>query len=592
MCADGWTLLLTSDTAAALDTEGAGHSRSGRLLTLYHARSGRSVSFVAAGGCFRFGVAQVLIVHEEANNFEKESSLSVTAVDLSDIVKYWEAEGVAAVAPGVNNPAAAHYKEPLLLTSLPATLHAQWHLPLVSTDKHAPALAPAVPAESGTQVDLVAAACLDQTSDPHLPALRVVSRTAGAVMDVSLKAFSKALSSPGGVPQQPTASPASEPNSPCAFSNALPHCPVHVWSIGKLVYVLTERGVLHQCGVGAAVPQYVGAACVPLPSVKRALKVDALPPVVKEKEEDFAPTVVTGATLTPAFSVAAPASSATSAGAAPVTQSTTSLPPQSLASNKTATVSPKPVVRNWTDNPGFGLKKPSTAGSPSSSPVSFPADTSANTMPEVAKDEEVEDAVAVGPVSENATSPILVAQAEEKEKGEENEGSTELGLIATEGVQVKTEDGHSITQPSHDDTAAPPQDDESDQNGTQDVEAEVCGVTNTKETSIDAPDVDAAAKDSSSASTAAIEEAEEVVGVTVDDAAAVAGTQTAEMEPSVVSAGEAQGEQESAAVVVAEATPSEAEEPVHETVPVEEGNGSDVSSVVSLEMASSSNEDA
>ena len=580
VCADGWTLLLTCDTsAAAVDREVAGGGGGGRLLTLYHARSGRSVSFAAAGGCFRFGVAQVLIVHEGASISDKDASLSVTAVDLSDIVKYWEAEGIAAVAPGVNNPALVHYKEPLLPTSLPATLHAQWHQPLVSVDKHAPVLAPAFTGENGTQVDCVAAACLDQTSDPQLPALQVVSRTEGAVIDVSLKAFSKALSSPGGVPQQSAPSLASEsssykPNSPCALSNALPRCSVHVWSIGKLVYVLTERGVLHQCGVGAAVPQYVGAAQVPLPSVKSVPKVDVLPPILKQKEEEvFAPTVVSGPTTTATFA-SITTSPAPVAAVAPVSETS---PPRSAASKGAAavsvSVSPKPVVRNWTDNPGFGLKKSPKARSPASSPVSLPVDASAannNVSTEMAKavGNEIEGMI-VGAsdseqecttLAENETSPAAVIEHAEEKEVQQTETTVLLGSIAAE-------DGHSSTQPATDFTVSP-QEDEVHGDAVHNAEGEACGDSNTSETSAVASFVNTDTKESFPTPAGAAVEAPIV---------------DAEMELSNC----APDAQEARSVVAEEKVSEE----LRETEPAD-GNASDVSSVVSLEMESSSDKEA
>ena len=568
---------MTCDTSAAVDREvaGGGGSGGGRLLTLYHARSGRSVSFAAAGGCFRFGVAQVLIVHEDANISNKDASLSVTAVDLSDIVKYWEAEGIAAVAPGVNNPALAHYKEPLLPTSLPATLHAQWHLPLVSVDKLAPALAPAFTAENGTQVDVIAAACLDQTSDPHLPALRVVSRTEGAVVDVSLKAFSKALSSPGGVPQQSTPSPASEsshkPNSPCALSNALPRCPVHVWSIGKLVYVLTERGVLHQCGVGAAVPQYVGAAQVPLPSVKSVLKVDILPPIVKQKEEEFLPTV-------------APVATSATTTSPP---STTSPPPDVTAKAATRSTSPKPVVRNWTDNPGFGLKKsPRSSVSPTNT-VQSTSDAEAVASPraEVGSESAATAQQAVPVVSTEGSNEVPVVSHIENSalvddtagpaiSGNEQVASSasspeEASVFRTEEKEDCVDDN---TKPSIECADA-----DADADAQASVKSEV------SEGVVPSSPVPAAAADhtlqentnSNPADTRA------TVGVSVEVAEFSKDTQESE---------EAETKEE----LATEAEGGCAIKEKSHTEPVSEpnGNASDVSSVVSLEMDSSSDKEA
>lgn len=62
VCADGWTLLLSCARDKTAAGEGAGgggaggHSSSKQqqsLVSLYHAKSGKSISFLAAAGCFR-----------------------------------------------------------------------------------------------------------------------------------------------------------------------------------------------------------------------------------------------------------------------------------------------------------------------------------------------------------------------------------------------------------------------------------------------------------------------------------------------------------------------------------------------------------
>jgi hypothetical protein len=345
VCSDGWTLLLTANSAPVSDP-------ADRLLTLYHARTGRSVSFAAAGGCFRAGLPQVLVVSADENHITKQPIWCVTAIDLSDIHSYWEAEKVPVVPPGTA-PAAATaiaWKDPISLRAAPTTLHSQWSLQLPNADKHAHDL----------QRDVVCTAALDLTSDPALPCLRVVSRHKGSVLDVSLKAFSKGLSLPGGVPEplteqeQVAGSPQQSAHHPLSCS--LPVCPLHVWSIGKLVYVLTEGGELHQCGVGGVVPQYVGSSPIYLPRGARPP-----PPAAKALPEE----------------------------------------PAIIAAEAASPVAVKPPVRGWTDNPGFKkLKSPAVSPGPkaASGSASFSPAHSPSASPT--------------PVSAQAPSPVAHTKAD------------------------------------------------------------------------------------------------------------------------------------------------------------------------------------
>lgn len=57
VCADGWTLLSTCNRVKASDTESAeaveAVDRRQSILSLHHAKSGKSLSFAAVAGCFR-----------------------------------------------------------------------------------------------------------------------------------------------------------------------------------------------------------------------------------------------------------------------------------------------------------------------------------------------------------------------------------------------------------------------------------------------------------------------------------------------------------------------------------------------------------
>lgn len=657
MCSDGWTLLLTADTATTLNTTlnttfdtttssttsstTNSTQSSARLLTLYHARSGRSVSFVAAGGCFRFGVAQVLIVHEDAHSHahsRAEAPLSVTAIDLSDITKYWEAEGIAAVVPGAIsavNPTTAHHKEPLLLLALPSTLHAQWTLSLASTDKKASFHSPPVSTDESLQIDTVAAACLDQITDSNLPALRIVSRMEGAIVDVSLKSFSKAISSPEGLLHQlpqptPHTKAVEKPNSPCALSNALPRSPLHVWSIGKLVYVLTERGLLHQCSVGGALPQYVGAAWVPLPLVKAAPKVvpnvPAVPIVQNAPEEDFAPTVAPAATAAakPAFSATSAATTtATTATANVSTTPTASSPlPSTAPNNTTKGISPKPVVRNWTDNPGFGLKKPlrsspSPVTSPSVSPTVPHISTDITEAVETVENQVIkigetatlnQDSAADGntledeklthtpvPLEEIPESPTLsatteievAAQARVEETGEGPTIVKEVNEVELTNVQDSIAAENEDTTDATLDVSVPTKGEDGQEGSSTIDDAKVDGVDEVELSASEQEHISDivanGADDSVQDQALDNNHAEHVVDKEYNDTAAAA----------VAAVNKGEGVEDATEDIVTEMVANDkASQP---ETPGDAGNGdngSDVSSVVSLEMASSSNEDA
>lgn len=236
------------------------------LVSLYHAKSGRAVSFQAAGGCFRFGVPQALLVWRDTDRISEDSLWSVSAFDLADLHSYWKglaeqqaAAGGDAVAVHVpfsdQQSANKLWQEPLSLHSgaLSPLLPPQWSLQLHSQDART----------TGTQ-DAVVAACLDNASDPAQPCLRVASQRQGTVLGVNLKLFSQAVTS-HTAPSVGTNSGAGKAASAGANANVVePSPPVHIWSVGKLLYVLTRQGELHQCNVGAAVPQHVGSAALPL----------------------------------------------------------------------------------------------------------------------------------------------------------------------------------------------------------------------------------------------------------------------------------------------------------------------------------------
>ena len=53
VCADGWTLLVSCGRDQSKDQNREGGDRRQGLVGLYHAKSGKSLSFAAAAGCFR-----------------------------------------------------------------------------------------------------------------------------------------------------------------------------------------------------------------------------------------------------------------------------------------------------------------------------------------------------------------------------------------------------------------------------------------------------------------------------------------------------------------------------------------------------------
>ena len=246
VCADGWTLLTTGPRERQ---EG---DSSSITVSLYHSRSAQSVSFQAAAGCFRSGLQQVLLVHQhspdEAVTERGDASWSVTAIDLSDLHSHWKTTATA-----TTDAANKQWRESLSLHN--CAVPRQWSLTLPGSSSDAP---------GGAQLgDWVGAACLDLASEPAQPTLRAVSASSGQVLAVPLKAFSKALSARTLPPQQPSQAA----NHKASYRHmAAPTAPAHVWSIGKLLYVLTRAGELHQCNIGAAEPQYVGAATLPLSS--------------------------------------------------------------------------------------------------------------------------------------------------------------------------------------------------------------------------------------------------------------------------------------------------------------------------------------
>lgn len=184
---------------------------------------------------------------------ELEFEWRLACLSLSDIHLYWASAAATAATSG------AHWKDPLNLgTDCPLPL--QWTLPLSNS------ISSSKDREHQVQ-DSVAAACLDTTSDPSQPAIRLAARRSGTVLNVSLKAFSKHLSSSTSSSSLSAAAGAlggdsgvvSDSRRTSCASLLSPAPQVYVWSIGKLVYVLSESGVLHQCAAsGTAAPQHVG----------------------------------------------------------------------------------------------------------------------------------------------------------------------------------------------------------------------------------------------------------------------------------------------------------------------------------------------
>jgi hypothetical protein len=219
-------------------------------VSLYHAKSGLAASFRASAGCFRFGLQQALLVWRDEDRLTQGPVWSVTALDLADLQAH--AKNAVAEAPPahVTNKL---WRAPIDLRSAPGTLALHWTLQLQNADAF----------DKASGRDKVSAACLDTTSDPSQPSLRVASRARGELLSVSLKDFSHLLSSHAALPGDtaPTASATASAPYSCVVG---PTPPLHAWSIGKLLYVLTKAGELHQCNIGAAVPQYVGSAPLPL----------------------------------------------------------------------------------------------------------------------------------------------------------------------------------------------------------------------------------------------------------------------------------------------------------------------------------------
>lgn len=248
VCADGWTMLTTGPrTRSAPDSAAVEVAAESMTVSLYHAKSGLAASFRASAGCFRAGLQQALLVWRDEDRLTQGPVWSVTALDLADL----QAHARTAVAdtpppPQVTNK---QWRAPIDLRSTPGTLALHWTLQLQNADAF----------DKASHRDRVSAACLDLTSDPSLPSLRVASRTRGDLLSVSLKDFSHLLSSHGETAPAALATPA--PQYTCVVG---PTPPLHAWSIGKLLYVLTKAGELHQCNIGAAVPQYVGSAPLPL----------------------------------------------------------------------------------------------------------------------------------------------------------------------------------------------------------------------------------------------------------------------------------------------------------------------------------------
>lgn len=198
---------------------------------------------------------------KDENRITSEPQWCVTAIDLADVHQYWAA--TTATAPAAAAPPVVTWKDPLVL-GVQCPLPVQWSLQLQNSDTYTD--------DKGSARDSVAAACLDAVSDPSLPSVRVVTRSGGDIWCVSLKAFSKLLSAPHhshkGEDCSTTTTVSDVKGDSCACL-LYPAPQLYVWSIGKLVYVLTKKGELHQCSVSSAVPQYVGSAPLPLALLNR-----------------------------------------------------------------------------------------------------------------------------------------------------------------------------------------------------------------------------------------------------------------------------------------------------------------------------------
>lgn len=254
---DGWTMLTTGPRTGASQGEEGGSA--GVLVSLYHAKSGLALSFQAEGGCFRAGMQQALLAWREGGSGASVSGepavLAVTALDLAAVQAHWKAQAeggstAAALPAGVANKL---WREPVDLTQLASwpLLAAQWSVRLQGPDS--------VPPQRGGRGDRVLAAVLDLATSPAAPTLRVVAQGTGELLAVSLKPFSQALAAGAGTTALITTAPsvAAVGGGPCTVVLSPP---LHVWSVGSLVYVLTKHGLLHQCRLSGATPQYVGAA--------------------------------------------------------------------------------------------------------------------------------------------------------------------------------------------------------------------------------------------------------------------------------------------------------------------------------------------
>jgi hypothetical protein len=107
-----------------------------------------------------------------------------------------------------------------------------------------------------------------------MPSIRVVSQTLGEIIDVALKPLAKGLSMRVPViDSERLAFPSSKQavgNDDADVSKVVPM--VHVWSVGKSVFVLTKHGDVYQCSlagsaVGASAAHVVGCTSLPLPSI-------------------------------------------------------------------------------------------------------------------------------------------------------------------------------------------------------------------------------------------------------------------------------------------------------------------------------------
>jgi hypothetical protein len=247
------------------------------IVSLYHAKSNRSINLSAFGGCFHLAQSHAFFIHpvSEAEGATspggERAALNLSCLDLTDVIKAWVAGGDSGARDVV-------WKEPIELTALTCAgggLSAKWVIALRRPTASKSAAAAAAMLARHSVSDTVCAACYDAVSiGASMPSIRVVSQTLGEIIDVALKPLAKGLSMRVPViDSERLAFPSSKQavgNDDADVSKVVPM--VHVWSVGKSVFVLTKHGDVYQCSlagsaVGASAAHVVGCTSLPLPSI-------------------------------------------------------------------------------------------------------------------------------------------------------------------------------------------------------------------------------------------------------------------------------------------------------------------------------------